>query len=103
MKLNGIMNHHERFISLLGYHVSLDSAHDVTKGLNKRSSCLLEYPTNIVSLKYHATHAEVHLPPPLVIGDEEMPLYPLARVLTHPKSQILLLTVIQLVIPKDKF
>ena len=100
-EFDGIVNHQEGFVSLLGYRVPLASdIAPVTKGLQKRRTCLLEYPTHILSLDYNVTQAKVHLPPLAVLGDEGMPVYPLERVMIPAKSQILLATGIWLTIPK---
>lgn len=51
MEFKGIINHHESFLSLLGYQALLAQAHvTVEKDLKKWHIFLLEYPKNIMSL-----------------------------------------------------
>lgn len=96
-----IVNHQEGFVSLLGYRVPLASdIAPMTKGLRKRRTCLLEYPTHILSLDYNVTQAKVYLHPLAVLGDEGMFFYPLERVMIPAKSQILLASGIWLTIPR---
>lgn len=50
-EFDGIKNHHKSLLFLLGYHVPLAPDYTtVTKCLKKRRICLMEYPTNILSL-----------------------------------------------------
>lgn len=61
---------------------------------------MLEYATNILSLNYYVTQARVQLPPPSVVGEEDILIYPTAKAVIPDKSQIALLTSIQLTVPK---
>lgn len=50
LEFDDILNHHESFLSLMGYRVHLAFSHDtMTKGLKKIRTFLLEYSTNILS------------------------------------------------------
>lgn len=69
-EFDGIINHQEGFVFLLGYCVPLASnVVSVTKGLRKRRTCLLEYPTLILSLDFNVTQDKVHLHLMAVLGD----------------------------------
>ena len=87
MEFDGIVNHQEGFLSLLGYRVPLASTKLATKGSKKRRSCLLEYPTSIMALDYHVTQPRVHLPPASAPADEGMPVYPISVYSIPAKSQ----------------
>lgn len=71
-----------------------------TKGLKKRRTCMLEYPTDILLLKYHVAQNKVHFHPLLVMGDEGMSIYPLSHVTIPPMSKISIPTDIKLAIIK---
>lgn len=62
MEFDDIVNHHDGFLSLLGYCVPLATNELPAKGSRKRRSCLLEYPTNILALDHHLLKAKCNFP-----------------------------------------
>lgn len=95
-EFEGIINHHGKFLSLLGYRVPLYYPTSVEKGPRKRRTCLVEFPNTIQALEYQVVRTKVKLPPAAVDGEYGMPVYSMTKMIVPPKSQVTVPSGIQL-------